>query len=136
MQLATYLSLPFVCNAEGRDLAVIDYWIRPNGERDQSCLYSCMLKFNEESAPAWGGPFPGNYACAFIVDYRLKKNYKLSPEQQPILLYVHGTDDTSYHLRFSSAEEAIELIRLLEACADSEPLDLYKDFFPCGFIPD
>lgn len=35
--------------------------------------YACLLAFNAETACCWGGPYPGNYAVAFVMDPSKKR---------------------------------------------------------------
>lgn len=124
-----------------------------------------MLLFNEETACAWGGPFPGNFAyfelrdCSgekwlvteeeqvarFINNHNKYAKRKLTESsenyniyiihakneyptlEKPFRLRMAGTANTSYSVNFSTKEEALEFITLLEYM---QPLDMHKDIQP------
>ena len=146
------------------DLRSINYHL---GSGSKLAINECMLAFNEETACCWGGPFPGNYAVAFVRNYKYRKDLRKvsdydsfrikefetvkSPQKHgwkswrdvpvpdptvefPVALHVTGNDDTSYAKYFDSVDAAVELLDLLEACADDKPLDMQMDFLSLDFV--
>jgi len=47
--------------------------------------------------------------------------------EKPYRLYMSGNDDTSYSKNFSSKDEGLEFVSILEAL---QPLNLFKDIMP------
>ncbi len=136
--------------------------------RNSISLKQGMIQFDEDSACAWGGPFPGNFAYYLLQDWRVAKRYnedsliiagadafaelnikkhregcsdekfnlvmemhyrnEYPTESKPFRLYMCGNDDTSYSRNFTTAEEALYFIELMEAC---QSLNMFDDIQNC-----
>ena len=129
-------------------ISVEEYYERFPGRDDylnslKRNLYELIgfIKWNDECACCWGGPWDGNYVLAEITDGRVyatlehnklytKEEYiKMAREFQPtgdiivenvtvenpIQLYLCGNDDTSYSKFFETVEEAKDVLATLLA---------------------
>ncbi len=117
-----------------------------------------MLEFTKESAPCWGGPFPGGFALYQFSNYsdhvlgfknskydgryktteRSEEFYKSNPNiiqehatvSKPIRIWMLGNDDTSYSKFYTSIDEAREELELFKS---NQPLDM-EDVYSFKFV--
>ncbi|MCX6783323.1 MAG: hypothetical protein NTZ20_05065 [Candidatus Levybacteria bacterium] len=81
-------------------------------------LEAGFIKWDDEEACVWGGPWPGNMVFASIEDGRTQYNElpddskygDVYTSKKPIRIYLAGTDDTTYTLMVRDANTAYEII--------------------------
>jgi|ERR1019366_171205 hypothetical protein len=82
-----------------------------------------FIKWSDEDACCWGGPWPGNHVLVEIVDattypWQLKSENDtpftdIPTIERPIKLYLAGNDDTSYSFFATTVEEAEKVLETL-----------------------
>lgn len=70
-----------------------------------------MLLFNEDTAPLWGGPFPGNFAYFDLTEYSDLSIYKhLTTEEKQIAKFIASYNKHSKRMLNESHENYEALI--------------------------
>lgn len=129
-------------------------WKHEGINRGYKVITHGFIKWDDEDAGIWGGPFPGNYCVMHLFKYKspllpnienlresqisTNKKYKWDDKipyetyqvskEKPYKVYLMGNDDASYSKVFGTKTHAIRSVKSLIICPLNDNLLLTEKF--------